>query len=120
MFGRHFNLAIDAHLCLNSLYELDRSSRKHYASKLKNRLDFAYKVASKEANKSATRHMSNYDGKVREATHDVGNIVLIRKVDPRGKIKQIGGINRVLTYSNIGLFYSNVLILTPTFPKVPM
>ena len=44
-------------------------------------------VASKEANKSATRHMSNYDCKVREATVGVGDRMLIRKVGLKGKNK---------------------------------
>ena len=87
MFGRHPRLAIDAYLGLNSSQESECTSREHYASKLKKRLDFAYKVASKEANKYATRHKSNYDGKVREATLGVGDRVLIRKVGLKGKNK---------------------------------
>ena len=87
MFGRHPRLAIDAYLGLNSSQESECTSREHYASKLKKRLDFAYKVASKEANKNATRHKSNYDGKVREATLGVGDRVLIRKVGLKGKNK---------------------------------
>ena len=87
MFGRHPRLAIDAYLGLNSSQESECTSREHYASKLKKRLDFAYKVASKEANKNATRLKSNYDGKVREATLGVGDRVLIRKVGLKGKNK---------------------------------
>ena len=94
MFGRQPRLAIDAYLGLNSSQDSECTSREHYASKLKKRLDFAYKVASKEANKNATRHKSNYDGKVREATLGVGDRVLIRKVGLKGKISwQIGGIS---------------------------
>ena len=87
MFGRHPRLAIDAYLGLNSSQDSECTSREHYASKLKKRLHFAYKVASKEANKNATRHKSNYDGKVREATLGVGDRVLIRKVGLKGKNK---------------------------------
>ena len=47
-------------------------SQDHYATKLKKRLQFAYKVASKEAQKAADRNKANYDLKVREATLDVG------------------------------------------------
>ena len=86
MFGRHSNLAIDC-LGLNSLHESDCSSREHYAaSKLKKLLGFCLQGNFKRS-KSATRHLSNYDGKVREATCDVGDRVLIRKVGPRVKIK---------------------------------
>ena len=87
MFGRHPRLAIDAYLGLNSSQDSECTSREHYASKLKKRLDFAYKVASKKANKNATRHKSNYDGKVREATLGVGDRVLIRKVGLKGRNK---------------------------------
>ena len=51
-------------------------------------------VASKEANKSATRHKSNYDCKVREAIVGVGDIVLIRKVGLKGKNKLADKLNK--------------------------
>ena len=79
MFGRHPRLAVDACLGLQNPTE-PISSREHYASKLKKRLDFAYKVAAREAQKSADRNKANYDLKVREATLDVGDHVLIRNV----------------------------------------
>ena len=86
MFGRHPRLAVDA--CLGLQNPTDPiSSREHYTSKLKKRLDFAYKVAAREAQKSADRNKANYDLKVREATLDVGDHVLIRNVGLRGKNK---------------------------------
>ena len=87
MFGRHPRLAIDAYLGLSSPEEPSSASREHYASKLKKRLEFAYKVASKEADKNASRHKHNYDSKIREATLDVGDRVLIRNVGLKGKNK---------------------------------
>ncbi|MCW4250032.1 MAG: RNase H-like domain-containing protein [Candidatus Thiodiazotropha endolucinida] len=86
MFGRHPRLAVDAYLGLQSPVQPD-SSREHYVSKLKKRLNFAYKVAAREAEKSANRSKTNYDLKVREATLDVGDHVLIRNVGLRGKHK---------------------------------
>ena len=68
MFGRHLRLVLDAYLGLNYSQGSECSSRKHYARKLKTRLDFAYMVASKEAITSAKRHKSTHDGKDREAT----------------------------------------------------
>ena len=56
------------------------SSRAHYATKLKKRLDFAYKAAARESNKSGQRNKSNYDLKVRNSVLDMGARVLIRKV----------------------------------------
>ena len=84
MFGRHPRLAVDACLGLQDPTE-PISSREHYASKLKKRLDFAYKVAAREAQKSADRINANYD--LRKATLDVGDHVLIRNVGLRGKNK---------------------------------
>ena len=86
MFGRHPRLAVDAYLGLNS-QEQSISSKEHYVTKLKKRLQFAYKVASNEAEKSAERHKVNYDAKVRESTLDIGDRVLIRKVGIKGKHK---------------------------------
>ena len=77
MFGRHPRLAVDACLGIQITAE-PVSSRAHYSSKLKNRLNFAYKVAAREAEKSADRNKAHYDLKVREDTLDVGDKVLIR------------------------------------------
>ena len=87
MFGQHPRLAIDAYLGLSSPEEPSSASREHYASKLKKCLEFAYKVASKEADKNASRHKHNCDSKIREATLDVGDRVLIRNVGLKGKNK---------------------------------
>ena len=87
MFGRHPRLAVDAYLGLNSSEEPGSPSREHYATKLKKRLQFAYKVASKEAEKSAEQHKAQYDKKVRESTLDIGDRVLIRNVGLKGKNK---------------------------------
>ena len=76
MFGRHPRLAVDAYLGLTS-EEPSISDREHYATKLKKRLQFAYKTASKESEKSAARHKNHYDSKVRESTLDVGDRVFI-------------------------------------------
>lgn len=86
MFGRHPRLAIDAYLGLDSNAEKIRS-HDNYAKKLQKRLDFSYKIASREADKSAHRYKSHYDSKVREATVHVGDRVLIRNVGLKGKNK---------------------------------
>ena len=87
MFGRHPRLAVDAYLGLKSSEEASVKSKDHYATKLRKRLQFAYKVASKEAQKSAQRHKARYDTKVRESTLDIGDRVLIRNVGLKGKNK---------------------------------
>lgn len=87
MFGRHPRLAVDAYLGLNLPDSPSFSSKEHYATKLKKRLEFAYKVASREAEKSAELYKTRYDSKVREATVNIGDRVLIRKVGLKGKNK---------------------------------
>lgn len=86
MFGRHPRLAIDAVLGIepDKGFSKDKSS---YVSDLKNRLQFAYKVASREARKQGLRHKKRYDLRVREAKLEVGDRVLVRNVGIRGKNK---------------------------------
>ena len=87
MFGRNPRLAIDAYLGLKSPEESEVRSKEHYATKLKKRLQFAYRVASNEAHKSAEKNKRNYDLKVRETTLEVGDRVLVKQVGLRGKHK---------------------------------
>ena len=87
MFGRHPRLAVDAYLGLQSPEQSEVRSKEHYATKLKKRLQFAYKVASNEARKNTDRHKRNYDLKVREETLDVGDRILVRPVGFRGRHK---------------------------------
>ena len=54
MFVRHLRLAVDACLGLKSPDE-PISSRAHYATKLKKRLDFEYKTAASESEKKGTK-----------------------------------------------------------------
>ena len=49
MFGRNPRLAVDAYLGLSAQDTAEVKSKGHYATKLKQKLQFAYKVASKEA-----------------------------------------------------------------------
>ena len=86
MFGRHPRLAVDAYFGIRKPDE-PISSKEHYATKLKKRLRYAYKVAASEAEKNAHRHKAQYDAKVREATLDIGDRVLIRNVGLKGKHK---------------------------------
>lgn len=51
MFGRHPRLAVDAYLGIESPESPSVFSKEHYATKLKKRLEFAYKIASGEAKK---------------------------------------------------------------------
>lgn len=93
MFGRHPRLAVDAFLGL----EPDVTKHKdhsNYVSGLKTRLDYAYKVASKEARRQAKRHKRRYDLKVRNVRLEPGDRVLIRNVGIKGKHKLADRWNR--------------------------
>ena len=87
MFGRHPRLAIDAFLGLDSNTTEKSRSRENFAKKLQKRLEFSYKVASREAERNASRHKRIYDSRVRESTIQVGDRVLIRNVGLKGKNK---------------------------------
>ena len=52
MFGRHLRLAVDASLGLNSSEEPKSPSREHYATKVKNRLQFHKKLEIFHANQT--------------------------------------------------------------------
>ena len=58
-----------------------------YADDLKQRLDYAYKVALEESNKAAGRHKNIYDRKVKGNSIEVGDKVLVRKVAFQSKHK---------------------------------
>ena len=58
-----------------------------YAKDLKERLDQAYKIASKEGEKAAVRHKGIYDRKIRGSTVEVGDRVLVQKVGFTSKHK---------------------------------
>lgn len=84
MFGRHPRLAFDAYLGLTLGWDYSVGSQDYDATKLKKRLQFAYKEAAKKAQKAADWNKANYDPKVREATLDKGNRVFIRQMAFKG------------------------------------
>ena len=75
---------IDAFLGLKSD---DYKSHKDYADKLRERLKHAYKKATEEAQKKGIKYKHYYDQKVRNATLQVGDRVLVKKVRIKGKHK---------------------------------
>ena len=85
MFGRHPRLAVDAFLGIKQ--ESESSDKSQYVSGLKKRLDFAYKMASKEARRQGRRHKKAYDLKVRESQLRPGDRVLVRNLGLKGKNK---------------------------------
>ena len=78
MFGRHPRLAIDAFLGIKQ--DPGSPSKSSYVSNLKKKLDFAYKVATKEARRQSRRHKKIYDLKVRESKLMAGDRVRVRVI----------------------------------------
>ena len=87
MFGRHPRLAIDAFLGIMP-YESEKSKdHSNFVRGLQKRLDFAYKIASREAKRQSRRHKRRYDLRVRHAVIEPGDRVLLRNVGLKGKNK---------------------------------
>ena len=86
MFGWHPRLAIDAIMDT----EPRNDSAPHsvgYVQKLKERLKYAYKLASDEARKQANRNKKVYDTKARASKLEVNDRVLVKQVCFDGKHK---------------------------------
>ena len=85
MFGRHPRLALDSFLGLDP--EGFSGTKTEYARDLRSRLNFAYKVASREARKQAKRHKKRYNLRVRHSKLESGDRVLVQNVGLKGKCK---------------------------------
>ncbi|XP_060570274.1 uncharacterized protein LOC132728619 [Ruditapes philippinarum] len=86
MFGWHPRLSVDANLGTfpsNS----EHLSPTTYVSRLKERLQYAYRLAGDVAKKRADQNKKQYDRRVRENKLVVGDIVLVRKVNLQGRQK---------------------------------
>lgn len=86
MFGWHPRLALDAFFG-TATDNLSVRSHDTYVGKLKKRLEFAYKTATRESEKSGMRHKARYDRKVRSSVLHPGDRVLLKNVGIRGKHK---------------------------------
>ena len=87
MFGMHARLPVDIAMGVEPEERQRHHTTTAYAKDLKERLDHAYKIASREGDKAATRHKGIYDRKIRGSTVEVGDRVLVRKVGFTSKHK---------------------------------
>lgn len=85
MFGRKPKLAVDVYLGL--IDPVGEQSYCDYIEKLKERLEFAYKLASTFSVKQKRRYKRYYDRKARESVLEPGDLVLVRKLAFEGKHK---------------------------------
>ena len=86
MFGWHPRLSVDAFLGTSPGNE-GTTSPTSYVSRLRERMQYAYRVAAEAARKRANQNKVQYDGRVRENKLYVGDVVLVRKVNLQGRQK---------------------------------
>lgn len=86
MFGRHPRLPIDMYLGLDRKDD-QPANTPQYVSGLRERLDYAYRLASERDDKADARNKAMYDRKLKENKIQIGDRVLIRNVGIKGKNK---------------------------------
>ena len=84
MFGRHPRLPIDVAF---GLQQDQDKSETDYVRSLRERMEFAFDIATKNASTASTNHKRNYDRRIRGSTVEVGDRVLVRNTGVRGKCK---------------------------------
>ena len=83
MFGRHPRLPIDLAFGI-SLNGRGSSTTKHYIKSLKDRLSFAYQMASKAMQTAALKNKVQYDVAARASELCVGDRVLVKRLGLKG------------------------------------
>ena len=86
MFGGEPHLPIDVALGVTSVTS-GSGSYPAYIANLRDRLSLAYQKVIKESRKSIARNKQSYDSRARQATIQVGDLVLVRNLSTRGKHK---------------------------------
>ena len=85
MFGRHPKLPVD--IVFNIYRETKQQSYPAYVDQLRNRMSFAYKTASEVTAKLQKKNKELYDRRLRGASIQCGDKVLVRKVRTLGNNK---------------------------------
>ena len=85
MFGRQPRLPVD--LAFGLPVNKQQKSHSQYVRDLKSNLEESYRVAIRNALKTAERNKTRFDKRVTESTLEVGDRVLVRSVRLRGKHK---------------------------------
>ena len=87
MFGRHPRLPIDVEFGLPKHNCGDYSSKSRYVQKLRRRLNYAYKKASKYSDQQAQKYKSSYDKSIKGPQLQEKDIVLVKVVAHKGRHK---------------------------------
>ena len=83
MLGHHPCLPLDVAMGIHP----EEGDEVDYVHLLRERMQYAFEVATKNAQKSIERHKINYDRKIRGATVEIEDSVLVRNTGIRGKCK---------------------------------
>ena len=87
MFGRHPRLPIDVEFGLPKHNCGDNSSKSRYVQKLRRRLNYAFKKASKYSDQQAQKYKSSYDKSIKGTQLQEKDIVLVKVVAHKGRHK---------------------------------
>ena len=87
MFGRHSRLPIDVEFGLPKHNCGDNSSKSRHVQKLRRRLNYAFKKASKYSDQQAQKYKSSYDKSIKSPQLQEKDIVLVKVVAHKGRHK---------------------------------
>ena len=87
MFGRHPRLPIDVEFGLHKPNCSDNCSKSRYIQKLRRRLNYAHKKASKYSSEQARKYKTSYDKGVKGPQLQVNDLVLVKIVAHKARHK---------------------------------
>ena len=87
MFGRHPRLPIDVVFGLHKPNCSDNCSKSRYIQKLRRRLNYAHKKASKYSSEQAQKYKTSYDKSVKGPQLQVNDLVLVKIVAHKARHK---------------------------------
>ena len=87
MFGSHPRLPTDVKFGLPKHNCGDNSSKSRYVQKLRRRLNYAFKKASKYSDQQAQKYKSSYDKSIKSPQLQEKDIVLVKVVAHKGRDK---------------------------------
>ena len=87
MFGRHPRLPIDVEFGLHKPNCSDNCSKSRYIQKLRRKLNYAHKKASKYSSEQAQKYKTSYDRSVKGPQLQVNDLVLVKIVAHKARHK---------------------------------
>ena len=87
MFGRHPRLPIDVAFGLHKPNCSDNCSKSGYIQKLRRRLNYAHKKASKYSSEQAQKYKTSYDKSIKGPQLQVNDLVLVKIVAHKARCK---------------------------------